>query len=72
MGIIDVSAQCEVQIYTNTPTTNCVGRAHGANNAFDGGCGGFSNCYSSALPGNIYCVTNGACRIQICDGGCGP
>lgn len=47
----------------------CVGTASGAHDAFDGGCGGFSPCTSTSLPGTIVCV-NGltSCLIAV-DGG---
>ena len=71
-GSIDVSSQCAVQIFTGTSTTACNGMAHGPTNAFDGGCGGFSGCSSTSLPGTIDCATPIACIIRICDGGTCP
>ena len=71
-GSIGVSAQCAVQIQTGTATTFCNGTAQGPTDAFDGGCGGYSNCTSTALPGNINCATPSACSIRICDGGTCP
>jgi hypothetical protein len=63
---------CTVLINTGTATGQCTGAVAGAHDAFDGGCGGYNQCSSNSLPGNIYCVTGpmSSCTILVCDGGC--
>jgi hypothetical protein len=72
-GSVSVNpATCTVMITMTTGTSQCTGPVHGPRDAFDGGCGGYTQCSSSSLPGNIICVvgTTGSCTISVCDGGC--
>ncbi len=72
-GSVSVNtATCTVIINMTTGTGGCTGTVRGSRDAFDGGCGGYNQCYSSSLPGNIICVigTTGSCSISVCDGGC--
>jgi hypothetical protein len=73
VGSVSVNtASCTVIINMTTGTGGCTGSVRGSLDAFDGGCGGNNQCYSTSLPGNIICITgpSSSCQILICDGGC--
>ncbi len=61
-GSVSVNSNCAASI--NTGFTICTGPVSGAQDSFDGGCGGYL-CTSPSLPGIINC---GSCTI-IVDGG---
>jgi hypothetical protein len=76
-ALADISVSgstCAATISLTSGTGLCTGAAHGASDAFQGGCGGYNSCSSSSLPGVIYCATGPmtSCAIAICDAGTCP